>query len=417
VYKNNNNDSIMALNLKTKALECYLNYDFEKALFYNKKSLDIFKQINDSSGISACYCNMAAVYKEMNLLDEAERLYFEALIIDKTRADKLGMAVLYNNIGELFHIKANYLKALYFYLTSLKLEKELCNKKGIADCYLNMGALFEENNIYDYALVFYNYALQYYDNSSDFYRIAQCYNNLGVLFTKTKSYYQAKDYFEKSLKIKLKNNLIEPMLTSLLNLGCLNILMNDTPNAIICFNNALKISRGEFDSDSDNKLTDTIEASTDDYFFEWVSDNLTKDNYLLIAENLHYKGMIHYYLGSYQKAIENFINSIELCENNPIIHLRLNNYYYMYKSFKNINDNANALFYADKYITLSDSNYKNSIKDFYYIVENDSLSYNFKIQSKVTNIENEYFYKDIWFYTTLLFFILLSVKLFVLKKG
>ncbi len=405
----NVNDSTSAATLKKTGLNYYFNSDYKNALISFEKSLEIFKFLNDSTGISACYCNIAAVYKNLNLLEKAEKLYFEALKIDKTLDDKFGMAVIFNNIGEIYHIKGSYIKAIYFYLNSLRLEKELDNLNGIADCCLNMGAVFEENNMFDYALSYYNKALNYYIQNNDYYRLAQCYNNLGVLCTKTNSFYKAKDYFEKSIKIKLENNFLDPLVTSLLNFGCLNILMNDTSNALNCFNKALDISNDSMLDFKNNSLLER-EISTDDYFFSWVSDNLDTENYGLIAENLHYKAIIHYNLGDYHKAIENFINSLELCEDKSMRHLMKNNYFYLYKSFNNLNDYKNALFYADRYIVLSDSNYKSLINDFVNIVIEDDnpLLFNKEKEESIIlkTIDEQKFYKNIWFYSTIILLLL-----------
>ncbi|NTW33351.1 MAG: tetratricopeptide repeat protein, partial [Bacteroidetes bacterium] len=59
-----------------------------------------------------------------------------------------GIAQSYNNIGVTYYFHGKYSQALESYLKSLKINEKAGNLKGISDCYNNIGAVNYEQGDY-----------------------------------------------------------------------------------------------------------------------------------------------------------------------------------------------------------------------------------------------------------------------------
>jgi len=366
--------NLKALSYKNLGIALYYNYEYEEALINYKKSFSYYSLINDSLGISACYNNMAILYKDLSELDTALFYFQQALIIDKKMKNKKNMAIAFNNIGEVYHLMHKYIPALYYYNLSLKIEKKMNNKNGMADTYLNIGAVLELNGFFKEAISYYNVALSYYTECSDYRGLGLCYNNMGLSFTRLNEFNKAKDAFHKAIDYESKTNDIQGKITSLLNLGNLYILMGDTLKAKDSFKEAIHIyDNNAFTHLQKLEKTNTDGFSADDYFFYWVSSNIENGYIFEIPQSIFYKGYMHYNLGAYDKSILHFLNSLEIAENFNLTSVKKDNFLLLSKAYLKENDFEKAYYYAQQYITISDSLNASTLMDFMQIIEADTI--------------------------------------------
>ena len=405
------NNSIKALSYKNLGVALYYHNAFQEALISYQNALKFYTELSDYAGISACFNNMAIIYKDLNSLEKSLSYYQKALLIDTQLKDKQSLAITYNNIGEIYHLQSKYILALQCYMLSLNYEQSLKNLNGIADSYLNIGAVMEENNFFDKALIYYKSALSLYEKTSNDYRLGQCYNNMGIDFTRLNGFYQAKDCFSKSLEIKKSINDQQGEVTTLINLGSLYILMNDSVKAKDYFIQAIYYDNNEAFKVLQKAEKDEYSTfqEVDDYYFYWISYNIEQGNYNGISQNLFFKGYIHFNLGEYTKAIGYFVNSLEIAEYQNIANTLKDNYLYLSRSYQHLNDFKNANFYAQQYISLSDSINSSMILDFMQLKQ--SMSPYFKLNNTPDkSISNQKsIFNDVWFIITLILSALLLI--------
>jgi len=413
-------NALRALSYKNLGVALYYDNAYNEALKSYEKALEFYTELEDSAGISACLNNEAIIYKDLNSLNKSLLYYTKALAIDKKLNDKQNLAITYNNIGEIYHLQGKYLMALQCYFTSLNYEQSLMNFNGMADCFLNMGAVMEENNLFDTALNFYKKALYIYEDVSNKYRLGQCYNNMGVNYSRLKNFYEAKDCFKKSLEIKSSINDAQGKVTTLINLGNLFILLNDTAKAKACFIEAIYYDDNEafkaLQKIEKDKNTSPQEA--DDYFFYWISYNIEQGNYNEIAQNLFYKGFIHYNLGEYAQAIGYFTNSLEIATYQNLHNTLKDNYLYLSKSYQFLDDFKKAHYYLQQYTNLSDSINSTMIDDFLKlnIKTGHDFELNYTPEKKVKSSKD--IFENIWFISTLVLSVLLAIMSYkIILKG
>jgi len=413
------NNSLKALSYKNLGVALYYHDEYTEALISYKKALQFYKELSDSAGISACYNNMAIIYKVLSNLEEAKTYYLKALEIDRRLKDKQGLAIDYNNLGEVFHLQGKYIIALQFYVNSLRYETEVNNLTGIADCYLNMGAAMEENGFYEKALQYYENALSYYKPNFNYFREGQCFNNMGMVYTREHEFYKAEHCFVISISKKESTNDTEGKITSFLNLGCLYILMSDTVKAKACFIKAISFETAEsLAGESNSKINEhSSSQSVDDYFFNWVAYNLKNGFYNEIPHCLFLKGFIHFNLGEYSKATEYFINSLETAENLSMLSIEKDDYLYLSKSYSHLEDFKKANFYAQKYINVTDSLNSLMILDLINFKTTNSFEVNIKEGLKIKTETAESVAENKWFIITLLLTVLLSITVFLLIRN
>ena len=73
------------------------NYDL--ALEYNHKALEIFKKQGNRKAVASSYNNIGAIYYNQSSYPQALAYFFKSLEIEEELVNKQGMAAAHNNIG------------------------------------------------------------------------------------------------------------------------------------------------------------------------------------------------------------------------------------------------------------------------------------------------------------------------------
>ena len=108
----------LALALKNMGISYYAR-DNQESLRYWEKSLAVYRELKDSSGVANLLSNIGAIY--MNEADDktAAKYFMDALAIAETISDKVRIATVLNNMGSIYNHRAstrqkaldNYLRA------------------------------------------------------------------------------------------------------------------------------------------------------------------------------------------------------------------------------------------------------------------------------------------------------------------
>ncbi len=117
-----------------------------KALEHYNKTLSIYEEIGKEEGVEKVLNNIAVVYKELELYNDALKYFKRSLVIKENKKNKnyVSLAAAYNNIAIIYGNKSiNQKDSALLYLSKAKAVYErINNKMGIGNICLNSGALY-----------------------------------------------------------------------------------------------------------------------------------------------------------------------------------------------------------------------------------------------------------------------------------
>ena len=177
----------------------------DSALLYSNKSLDLYQQLEDETGINRCYGLLASIYCELGLSDTAIRLDYKVLLWaeNNNKPDMYAFTCL--NLGNTYVELDNFQKAKEFYQKAIYGTYEPASLAAMA----NIGLIYLDLNDPDSASYYFHTALaKYYDkDTTDLrvkYNIATLYSNLASAAFQNKIYRQGINLLRKSLAISEK---------------------------------------------------------------------------------------------------------------------------------------------------------------------------------------------------------------------
>ena len=175
--------------------------DFTKSLVYHQRSLDIKEDISDTSGMAGSMNNIGLI--NMNLGNYPVALgYFErSLKIKEFYNDKRGIAQTLNNIGLIYMRQTDYPNALQYFRRSFNLCEEIGDKQGSSGILTNIGLIYSRQKEYEKALDYFLKGIDIQQDIQDKKGIGTTLNNIGEVYLNKGNYTMAMDYFMQSLDI------------------------------------------------------------------------------------------------------------------------------------------------------------------------------------------------------------------------
>ncbi len=200
IYEEINNKSGIAFSLNNIAAIYERQGDITKALDYYHKSLKIREELNEKNEIAASLNNIAVVYYSQADYPHAIENLKKSLNIRKKMQDKKGIAIALNNIAGIYQLQGDSSIALNYFNESLKLRQELNDKDGIANSLSNIGLVYSKQGQIEIALSYFQKSLILREEIRDKRGIANSLNNIaGLLLIKKKSA-EALKYASRSLQ-------------------------------------------------------------------------------------------------------------------------------------------------------------------------------------------------------------------------
>jgi len=125
--------------------------EYEKASYYDEKSLAISKNIGDRQKIALSYLRMGDKLQSLGKYHSANECNKKAIVIFTDIGDRKGVAQFYLNQGDLELAVDNLIKAKEYYESSLARSKEIGNRETEVHGYVSLGKLFFRQSDYDRA--------------------------------------------------------------------------------------------------------------------------------------------------------------------------------------------------------------------------------------------------------------------------
>jgi tetratricopeptide (TPR) repeat protein len=199
---------------------CYKTLaDYEKAVDYYKKSLDIRNQNRDMKGVADNYIDIGIIKSLKGNYESAEEYYKKAVEIQNEIKDEPGLAKAYRNIGNVYYYQGETNQSIEYYQKSLVLSEKINDLESVSRCYNNIGMIYSERALYNWAEEYFSKSLVIKKKTGDKRGIATAYNNLGDVYFKQQKYSEANDFYSKSFKIREEVKDKRGMAISLLYIG------------------------------------------------------------------------------------------------------------------------------------------------------------------------------------------------------
>lgn len=179
----------------------YSQGDYPKALEFDFKSLFIHKEMGLDDAVAHDLNNIGLIYKEMNDLPKALECYEKAYAINKKLKNIRGTYFQLSNIGGVYEVMKQFEKARINYEEALKLATEAQDQRSIAAILDNLGNTYLGLSEKDKALELYTASLKLHQELGELSAVSACMVNIGSLKMELKNYEEAEKYFLKALNI------------------------------------------------------------------------------------------------------------------------------------------------------------------------------------------------------------------------
>ncbi|MBU7045615.1 MAG: tetratricopeptide repeat protein [Theionarchaea archaeon] len=215
---------------------------WDTAIEYYEKSLEIKENLGDISGIGRTYNNLGLVYAAKGQWDTAIEYYEKSLEISENLGDISGIGRTYNNLGSVYAAKGQWDTAIEYYEKSLEISENLGDISGIGQTYNNLGLVYAAKGQWDTAIEYYEKDLEISENLGDISGIGRTYNNLGLVYAAKGQWDTAIEYYEKSLEISENLGDISGIGRTYNNLGSVYAAKGQWDTAIEYYEKDLEIS-------------------------------------------------------------------------------------------------------------------------------------------------------------------------------
>ena len=154
--------------------------EYQKATDYNKKSLEISTAIGDQSGVARSNANLGNAYDSVGEYQKAIDYHKKDLEISTAIGDQSGIARSHGNLGNAYHSLGEYQEAMDYHKKNLEISTAIGDLSGIARSNGNLGNAYDSLGEYQKAIDYYEKDLEISTAIGDRSGIAICRGNLGI---------------------------------------------------------------------------------------------------------------------------------------------------------------------------------------------------------------------------------------------
>lgn len=201
-----NNMVMMSRALNTQAISWHVRGDYDKALEFLFKSMEIKEEIGDNLGIAGAQNNIGRIYERQGDFVKALEYYNMSLKIKEEMGDQRLISNTLINIGSVFFAQGDPDEALEYYNNALKIKEELGNPNDIALVLIHIGTVYGEQGDTDKAIELFNRSLKIKEEVGDLQSVAGLQHNLGLIFAEQGEKDKALEYYRNSLVIRKQIN-------------------------------------------------------------------------------------------------------------------------------------------------------------------------------------------------------------------
>ncbi len=380
INKSISNDKGAAYCLSNLSFHARRRNEISNSLELAQRALDIANKINDPLLIINSKSQLGRCFLTKAKLNEALKVYQEALDIAIKHDFKSKQAAIYNMIGTILNRIPDYDLAIEKINNAIELNSMLKDTIGLGSSLTNLGVSYSRKGSYDKSLEAYFDAVKYLESQNDIGSASNAYTNIGKNYKQLKEYDRALEYYERALKIKLDLENEQGAGRVYNNMGTTCIELGEYDRALEYYFKALELHKKTKYTNSEGiALINIGEAYMKkqsfaqaldysyrslDIFSEIGNKSLTSTALQIIAETYmemkkHPEQTSLFQLQNKSSfEIENMLLRAKGLAEETNRFTELRNAYITLVEFYREKDSKNALIYQDKLMAISDSIYQ-----------------------------------------------------------
>lgn len=296
----------------------------DSALIYFQQGLQLYNQIYDESGIGDCLVGIGDYYYFIDEYKIAEEYYLNAIPHYEKIGKSAGIGNIYISLGDLAYSIDNYSKASQYYQKAFSEYDKAHSKLGMATSFNCMADIDYEQKQYQQAMSGYRKAKKMFVAINDLLGTGNCTQRMGSIYYQLEQYDSALTYFENSFELYEKIGSLMGRAYSLRSTGLVYIKQNQPEDALSYFQKSYALFQ------------------------------ITNDKMGIANSHFHF-GEAYYYLGDYQKCIDEVLNAYDFALEINSSEVKLFTTELLAKSYAKIKDFEKAFKYQQIHKLTQDS--------------------------------------------------------------
>jgi signal transduction histidine kinase len=179
----------------------YLRTSLDTCEDFGSRAVALAKKLHDTKTESEAYALLGAAKKYRGEYEQAITYHLKALDIKEQRKDDYGISITLNDIGIVYKLLHRFDEAIVFYRRSLVYAQKVKELRFISLLINNIATIFTEKKQYDSAKIYLDRALAVAYQSKDSNAIVTVLSNSGEASVNIKNYTAALSYFYQCLPI------------------------------------------------------------------------------------------------------------------------------------------------------------------------------------------------------------------------
>ena len=176
----------------------YFNGNYEKAAQLYYVAADYYERKNHLKQLAFVLNDIAKLYRKTRDLKRANAIYERSLKLFFELKDSSGVQMILNESGVVYEYQGNFKEALRRYRTSLEMATLLKDEMGKSWSYNFIAGVYLLQNNYEPAENYNLRSLAIRQKEKDTFSIAVSYSDLGILYSTWGKYERAQYYFDQS---------------------------------------------------------------------------------------------------------------------------------------------------------------------------------------------------------------------------
>jgi len=206
--------------------------DYESAARHVAQSLELARQINHPPSIARAYGILGDVEARRGNLDEAFRLYEEAISVAHANGLPVEEGITISRVADLHADLGHKDAAMEAYKKQVELAQAADNQRGLALGLANIGLLLLENDEPTEAALRLSSAAELFDSYRMWPDLIKTYSHLVTAYLAVRDYQGAIDAYTRQIEASRKNGDALSAATAMANLSQLLFLLGDRSHAI-----------------------------------------------------------------------------------------------------------------------------------------------------------------------------------------
>ena len=298
--------------------------------------------------------------KADSALSLAMLLYDEAT----TKRDRKYQSLALNHEGVAYSVLGNYYAAQLSYQQMLELSESMGDRKGVGGAHINLGVIFQEQGDDLKALDHYSKSVEVFEALGDARSLASVYNNIGGVYNEQGDTAQAFAYMRKSMAIHKESNNQRAYSSAIGNLGLVYMEQGLFAQAIALFNESLSLKGSIGDKGGTAKTLHDLgellrrQGKLDSAMvcFQRSRDvRAALGDEQGLASSAVSMGFLRIDKGELTEAVKQCTDGFALSRDLGLRSQERNACDCLYKAYKALGRDADALLYHERYTMLGDS--------------------------------------------------------------